>query len=539
MIVNEIEVAELQDSDEYETYIQRINDRFNTLTEPIFETDSTGLYDAYLNAFTDAEDRQCHTCSCCKRFIERFGKLATISDDGELVPVMWNVEEAPERYKRAVEDMSRLVRRSKIVMPFLSSSAQYGTAISRVKDTGLEWHHFSVRPVKSRIFKGTGLKNAFQSASEKREEYGSVCQALSEYNKDTVAIALNLLNNDQLGNSVAAVGQAQFLADLHAITAASAALRNNLVYRAVAVAPSGFCHPRSSMISTLLDDIAAGKSFEQAQAAWNAKMHPLAYMRPKAAPTTGAIKAAEESIAKLGAASALKRRYARLDDILEKLWEPRATTKPEQSKGIFSSIRPKEQQSISAFMRGPAITMTWDKFNRTVLPTADAVEFYAPKGKSPYVALTTASDPDAIPILQWDSVERRNPVALYLWDGGSTAESFGLSSGKFHKVNAITLRPSMWFGDKFSHQGAGAILLINGAKDSKPGAGNALFPSTLKSEYHAVRSVIEAFSKDAELGGRDEATACGFLIGKEATISPLLRVTSAGQVTEYKIDRWD
>jgi hypothetical protein len=82
-------------------------------------------------------------------------------------------------------------------------------------------------------------------------------------------------------------------------------------------------------------------------------------------------------------------------------------------------------------------------------------------------------------------------------------------------------------------------LIIEGAKDSQTGAGNALFPSTLKSEYHAMRSVIEAFSKDAELAGCDEATACGYLVGKEGKSSPLLRVTSDGQITEYQIDRWD
>lgn len=366
-----------------------------------------------------------------------------------------------------------------------------------------------------------------------------MCQALSEYNKETVALALNLLKNDQLGNSAAAVGQAQFLVDLHDIKAASGTLRNNLIYRAVAVAPSGFCHPRSGMISTLLNDIVAGKSFEQARAAWNAKMHPLAYQRPQAAPTLGAIKAAEDAFEKLGAASALKRRFARLEDILEKLWESRFEVKPKRSIGIFSRVKPADTKRAQVTMHTPAIVMTWDKFNRTILPSADAIEFYAPHGKSSYTALTTASEPDAIPILQWDSMERRNPVAMYLWNGGSSAESFGLVSGKFHKVNVVTLRPSMWFGDKFRHQGAGVILIVDGAKDSNTGAGIALFPSTLKSEYHAMRSVIEAFSKDAELDGREEATACGFLISKEGTDSPLLRVTSGGQVTEYKIDRWD
>lgn len=531
-----------QDNLVYDAFIQRINIRFNALTGPVFQTDAAGLYEAYLGGFDTPEARQYHTCSCCRHFINKFGGLAVVDDSGQLVPAIWNEDEAPDHYKPAVAAMARLVRRARITMPFLSSEHQYGTAVSRVKATGHEWHHFAIRPAPTGIYRGTALKNAFQAASEKREEMGSVITALGEYSKDTVAVALKLLKDDQLHNSQAAVAQAQFLADLHAIgDKAQGDRATNLVWRAVAAAPSGLCHPRSSMIATLLDDIQAGMTFEQAQTRWNAKMHPLAYQRPQAAPTAGAIKAAEEAFQKLGAASALRRRFARLDDVLEKLWAPRATAAESASSGIFASVKPKGVPAEPMSMRAPAITMTWDKFQRTVLPTADTIEFFAPHGNFGYCALTTAADPDAVPILQWDSVERRNPVALYVWHGGSPAYQFSLTAGQFHKVSAITLRPSMWFGGVgFEHQPQGVVFIIDGAKDMRRGAGCALFPSTLKGEYHGMRSVIEAYSNANEMEGHDEASACGALLGKgDENFNALVRVTSAGQVTEYKLDRWD
>ncbi len=55
--------------------------------------------------------------------------------------------------------------------------------------------------------------------------------------------------------------------------------------------------------------------------------------------------------------------------------------------------------------------MTWEKFARTVLPDAETIELYVPAEAAPYVAMVTAANPQAPPILQWDRAERRNPVS--------------------------------------------------------------------------------------------------------------------------------
>ncbi len=535
-IVNDTKAAGNHGADHYHQFIQRINDRFHLIEGPLFQTDAAGLYEAYLASFPAGAERQYHTCSCCSQFIERFGGVVHVNDNGELVPAFWNTADVPLQYLEAISAMSKIVKGSNITMPFLSSERTYGTPV-----TG-QWHHFAVVPPVARVYTASPLKNAFQAASEKREDLSTVLLALQEYNQTTVATALTLLKGETLANSQAVLGQAQFLADLHAaragIKGGHAGRRQNLAWRAVALAPAGFCHPRSSMIATLLDDIAAGKSFEQAKAAWSAKMHPLQYQRPQAAPTAGAIAAAEQAFAKLGAASALKRRYATLDDILETLWKPKPPAAPAAAGGIFGGVKPKGEPAPAMSMRAPAITITWDKFQRTVLPTADTIEIYVPQQPLTFVAMTTAADPDALPILQWDRAERRNPVALYMWHGGSMPSSFSVQGNQFHKVNAVTLRPHMWFGGGFDHQSTGAIFIIDGARETKTSAGNALFPATLKSEFHAMRSVIEAHSRTEQMAGMAEGSACGLHIGKEGG-GAHLRVTSAGQVSEYKIDRWD
>ena len=80
-------------------------------------------------------------------------------------------------------------------------------------------------------------------------------------------------------------------------------------------------------------------------------------------------------------------------------------------------------------------------------------------------------------------------------------------------------------------------------KDSRTNAGNALFPNFLKDDLHEVRATIEAYSKTAKIGGREEASANGYAFrANEATVrfpTTILRVTAGKAVTEYSIDRWD
>ena len=68
---------------------------------------------------------------------------------------------------------------------------------------------------------------------------------------------------------------------------------------AVAAAPEGFCHPRSAVTASLLEDIAAGMPFDSVRDRFNVKVGPLAYQRPQAPPSEGNIKAAEALVEKI------------------------------------------------------------------------------------------------------------------------------------------------------------------------------------------------------------------------------------------------
>jgi hypothetical protein len=519
---------------EYTAFLDRIRARLLVNTtggQPLFTTNVEGLWDVYLAAFGDEDERQFHTCHACRKFIEQFGGLVVINTHGRTTSALWDVDDAPPAYELAIETMQRRVNRAKVTGVFLSPLQQWGTP-----KTG-PWTHFAVLSP-SRPFKHAVL-TAGQKMAEKREDFGTVMRALAEFDEDQLGQVVNLLNTDALYRSEKVLGPAKWLHEVQLARFAAGKhgqrARENVVWRAVASAPAGFCHPRSSMIGTLLDDLAAGMHFEEVAARFRKKMHPLEYQRPKAAPTSGAIAQAEKIVAGLEAAGSLARRFARLED-LQAVWKPVAAAEPPVVGGVFSHLKPRKASSVNT-LNVPPQTMTWEKFQRVVLPTVQRIEILAPD-HGPFTSLVTAVNTDAPPILQWDSEEKRNPVSWYFWHGGASARQFGLSGGHYYPVTAVTLKPSMWNGG-FEHHGKGVFFIIEGAKETRFNS-SALFPETLRNEFHGIRSVIEAYSKSSKIQEPEAQTAAG--LGYDFTsrsVTATLLVWSNGQRMAYRLDRWD
>ena len=57
------------------------------------------------------------------------------------------------------------------------------------------------------------------------------------------------------------------------------------------------------------------------------------------------------------------------------------------------------------------------------------------------------------------------------------------------------------------HLSEGMVLVLDGALDQSRGHGNALFPECLRGDLHGIRSTVEAYSKRAEMAGRDDGSA--------------------------------
>jgi hypothetical protein len=513
-----------EDNALFDQFMADINKRFKKTVSgtTVFQTAASGLWRAFINSFDTEAAKQYHNCNCCRHFIERFGGLVVVDDNGAIKSAVWDLYVTPQHYKKAVENMLDIIEDSEITSPFLSKEGIIGSPM-----TG-EWSHFYLKLPKDFI-SSDRLRTPFQITSEKVQDFNTIRCAMIEYRKEIVDQAVSLLEGDNLYRSEKVLGPAKFLQGL--LHLKNNKYKKNLIWKAVAEAPKGFCHPRSSMIGTLLDDLNSGAAFEDVSRRFAAKMKPTLYQRPQAAPTEGNIKRGEDIIKKLGLETALQRRFARVDEI-PFFWTPKAAHK-NKTEGVFGHLKPKH--TPENVLNIPRKNITWVKFKDTVLPLATGIEVFISYDKMNFTAITTAAVEDSQPIFQYENEKNRNSFSSYCWNGGSFPAQFGLDSG-WHKVEGIVNRPEFWGKFQPGNFKDNPIFILANAHETKTSAGNALFPETLRSDLHAIRSTIEAYSRLAKLSGEEES-ACGITIGDSVRLN--VRVTSPGQVAEYTIDRID
>lgn len=484
----------------------------------LFATDADGLNAAYLDALPS--ERQVHDCFSCRRFIGTYGNLVVIDASGALVPVMWDETCVPDFYQSAFAVMHAMVKRARVTSVFLCKESTWGSPV-----TG-DWQHMSITPPDSFIYHGLAL-TAGQAMAATKENFRTVATALSEFTSPMLDEALRLLQADALSRAEKFIGPVKWLRTLQ--DRPKGRLGENILWRAIATAPEGYCHPKASVIAPLLADIVAGLPFDEIKSKFEAMLHPLRYQRPQVAPSVGNIKAAEALVEKLGIARSLERRFARVDE-LHAFWTPAQEREAAKTGGVFGHLKAKDDDAIRP-VDIPAQTFTWEKFARTVLPSADRMEIKVPSVGN-FTAYLTAVHADAPNILKWD-----NTVSAYVYHNGSHAVSWNLRAGVWKAVLAISARPNLW-GQPKEYLGEGLMLAIDGCCDTRTDQGNALFPETLRDDLHGARATIEAYSKTAKIGMPEGALACGYGIGKGSAVCHL-RVFSNNGWSKYKIDRWD
>lgn len=526
--------AEMEADEGYDQMERLIQSRVQAVAAPLFTTDADpqSLWDGYLLNLP-AERRQHYNCNCCRRFLQKYGGLLTPgTGEGEMVPVVWGEPEAvPTFFRDAVNSLSGMLKRAKVTGVFLSSEPEWGQP-----RTG-NWSHLCGKPPS--VFKSP-VKTAEQAMAEKKQDFQILSHSLADYSVEVVAEALRVLQQDALYRSEKAVAVAHWFHDLHQkLKGKAGPARSNLIWQAVATAPVGFCHVRTTVISTLLDDIAAGLPFDAISGRWKQKLHPLQYQRPTAAPAVGAIEQAEKLVEKLGLAPAFSRRFAALSDVLLKWWEP-----PQQREavpatgGLFDHLRP--DRALVNKLDLPPVPVTWAKFQRTVLPLARRVEVLLPH-RGAFYGLVTAADPAAPPLLQWDGLEgqKRNPVSWYFYSNGSAPSHWNLTGGSWVPVAAVFPPPTQWQQpEKFKHHGDKVFFALSGCWDSNSaGAGLGLFPECLRSELHGVRAVLEAHSRRGAIAGAEAGTANGFAFDGKQSLT--VRVDTDAGRQQHVIDRFD
>lgn len=387
--------------------------------QPLFHTDAPDLFQAFLDGLP-TELRQHYQCSCCRHFIHRFGDLVVVQEDGRLSSAVWpSPKSVPAAFQRGLEEIRTRVERAQVTGVFLTSLPVLGVPI-----TG-EWPHLSLPVPADRRYKNL-ITTAGQAAATKREEIRFLQRGLDEFPATIMGKALALIRTGNFYRSDKVEGMLHWLLGLHEMRSSTKEerLRNHRMWAAVAVAPVGFAHVKSGVLGTLFEDIAAGLSQDEIRERWATKMSPSSYMRAQVAPSAGNIAQAEKVISALKASGSLDRRYVRRAELDRFLWRapaqaPSSTRSTQEEKstkpGIFSHIIAKGQDSQTP--TSGAKRLTWNQFLQTVLPEATWIEAQIPASSDRFMAMVTAVNPEAPPILQWDNEEERNPVSWYYASG--------------------------------------------------------------------------------------------------------------------------
>lgn len=378
----------------------------------LFKTNSGDLFDLFLHNLPE-EARQHYNCNACRHFVNRFGGLVTVSDKGNIISAIWDEANSPVFFQKSVKAMKQAVESSRIIAVFMSDEKKLG-----IPKTG-EWTHLSVTLPREMQFRSR-LQTASQAMAEKREAFGGLNRSLQDFSLETVEQALAIIQSETLYRADKVHDMTKWFKDvvIKVNKFSNHTQRENIIWQIVAESPNEFCFIRSKTAGTLLQDIADGLSFESIKTRFEDKMNPANHMVAQSAPSQNAIYEAEKLVAKLGIENSLERRYAKIEEIPSKLWVDKGVKKVEKKStgGVFGNITPKEK--TTARTNTPAIptsVMTWEKFARTVLPTADGIEVFV-DNPDRFMALVTAVHEDAENILQWD-----NTFSWY-YHGGIDAE---------------------------------------------------------------------------------------------------------------------
>lgn len=418
---NTINSPDSRPEDRYYEFERIVKENFTKIVSketPLFKTNAQSLWDIYLDNLPGGEEARNHyNCNACKHFIERYGNLAIVNSEGKLESAIWNIE-VPNFFKKSVEIMNNIVENSRIKTVFISDNRVLG-----IPKTG-EWTHLSVTLPVGKTNKSRTMTEG-QVMAEKKEHYGMLSRALNEFSLETVNKAIDLLNANSLYRGERLLGVANFFRELKELTSIvnNSKQKENIIWLAVAGAPTGFCSIKSSMIGTLLEDIQSGiYSYDAIKRRFDEKMDPSNYQRSQSAPKENAIAQAEKLVADLGLENSLARRYATIEDVEEFVWQPRATTKGKKvddpkARGVFSHLKINEDKAPSTLDNSnlPLTVMTWDKFCRTVLPEVNSMEAKV-DDMNKFMALVTAADPESENILSWN-----NKLSWY-YHGGVDSE---------------------------------------------------------------------------------------------------------------------
>jgi hypothetical protein len=117
--------------------------------------------------------------------------------------------------------------------------------------------------------------------------------------------------------------------------------------------------------------------------------------------------------------------------------------------------------------------------------------------------------------------------------------AWNVTPGQWVPVTCIVPSPNLWGDRPLKQHGRHLLFLLEGCRDTVQGLGRGFFVETLRSEFHPIRSTLEAYAASAPIEGAGEANTCGLGMSDQSPWNLPLRVTTATGTTTYLVERWE
>jgi len=287
------------------------------------EMDKDLIYDTYLNSYPEGtneilNERREYDCNTCRNFLRDMGNVVAIVDN-KLVSIWDDLENADiaDKFKVVAAELSELVTSSKIQEPF-KSPATYknqknmiliGVPVNHTQsETGevLTWNHF--HGLVSRDY--TNLSGL--DVSEQVQSTKVFKRALDEITVDAIKIVIDLIEDNILYRGEEHLQNVRWFHDrfkeYHTLND-----KEKDIFIWKITDPKK--RIRNTVIGTLLTDISDGVELEDAVKAFEYKVAPSNYKRPKALITKKQKEELLNYIKENDIVDSLRRRHAKEEDI--------------------------------------------------------------------------------------------------------------------------------------------------------------------------------------------------------------------------------
>lgn len=371
------------------------------------DIDGDTLWDTYLNSFPEGANPLYktsteHDCNCCKQFIKAVGKVVAIDSNLQTMTIWDMAIDRPivdPEYKIVATAMKNAVVNLSIVNKFRYFQAKVGMKENYSEDeNGIHTFNHFYHTLNNKFV----MRDSGRVLSDSRANFDVLKRSCTDITVDSIETVLDLISQNSLYRGEEHKANLRsFLTINNTYNTMSDQLKDNYIW-SIIDNNTAISRINNSAIGTLLNDLSKGKDIDVAVSAFERIVAPSNYKRPKALVTQKQIDLAKKKIIELGLESALRRRYANLQDISvnDILYVNRNVANQLKESDIFGGVTATVKGNVANYDKVEKISI--DKFISDVLPNVQSMQvLFEYKHTSNLVSLIAPTDPNGGKLLKW------------------------------------------------------------------------------------------------------------------------------------------